>query len=238
MKTSDFSLLLDFASPAFFDVVPTLKVLGVISELTRNYSDKVGFADACRSFNASLAGPLDVSLFEKMDSGVNEPAKSSGSLVPSNAELALTIYFAQIFKADTAILDLRFSTFVGPKQWSPKPLFFRWDSHFRKAMTDIYSGFYDQDSERYAKGLHELQLDHASELFLAHFGSDQTAVKFKLENFKRSFHDVFLSCKEHRVKLHPNFFALGAYLLSLYEHLETADVTLNVRDCYKKARAL
>lgn len=57
-------------------------------------------------------------------------------------------------------------------------------------------------------------------------------MKFKLKDFRDSFHEIFLSCKNARTTLHPNFFALGLLLSSLYENLESLGVAFNVREIF------
>ena len=92
------------------------------------------------------------------------------------------------------------------------------------------------DDAAFRKALAALHLDAAADLFLDHFGAgEQTAVRFEMAHFTRSFHAVFVRCRERGVQLHPNFVPLGVYLAALYEHLEGLDVPLDVRAAFAAA---
>jgi hypothetical protein len=111
-----------------------------------------------------------------------------------------------------------------------------WDSAFLDAIRRMYRGFYAGEDAAFHTALTDLHLDVAADLFLDHFGSgDQSAVRFEMAHFTRSFHAVFLRCREHGVRLHPDFVALGVYLAALYEHLESLDVPLDARRAFAAA---
>jgi hypothetical protein len=151
----------------------------------------------------------------------------------------LELYFRQIFDQPVAVLDLRTAAFdfsSGKVRWNPKPLFFEWSPEFISGVRDMYAGFYMNDQARYMEGLRALDLAHADDIFKRHFGEgDQSRVEFSLAHFKKSFQAIFESCKKHKTRLHPDFFALGAYLLCLYENLESLNVPLDVRSAFDAA---
>ena len=101
----------------------------------------------------------------------------------------------------------------------------------------MYRGFYEGNTSQFKRGLSSLNLSHAEEIFRGHFGAgDQKSVTFKLSEFKKSFHSIFVSCKSNKTKLHPDFFALGVYLVCLYENLEDLNVPLDVRKAFLKGQ--
>ena len=100
-------------------------------------------------------------------------------------------------------------------------------------MRRLYRGFYAGADEEFHAGLDALGLEPAADLFLRHFGEgDQTAVEFEMAQFTKSFHDVFVRCRDHGVRLHRNFVPLGVHLAALYEHLEPLRVPLDVRSAF------
>lgn len=220
LRGTDWELLTGFVSPAFFDVVPTLGMARVFGTIVKDYANPAEFEKALRKARKSLP---------KVQPGEAADPKARGRVV-------LELYFSQIFATDAAVLDLRESAFdfKGAKvAWNPKPLFYKWDPEFLEAIRQMYRGFYRDDEGEYMAGLAALDLEHAKGAFKAHFGAGaQDAVQFSLATFKKSFQTVFESCKKHKTRLHPDFFALGAYLLCLYEHLESLDVPLDVRGAF------
>jgi hypothetical protein len=142
---------------------------------------------------------------------------------------------------DIAVLDLRSSSFdfkAGKLRWTPKPVFYEWDPSFIEGVRKMYRGFYQGDQTAYMEGLNALDLGHAADIFQNHFGvGDQRAVSFHLDDFRKSFQQIFESCKKNKTRLHPDFFALGVFLLCLYEHLESLKVPLDVRGAFDAANS-
>jgi len=220
LRGTDWELLTGFVSPAFFDVVPTIGMARAFGRIVKDYANPGEFEKALKK--ARKAVP-------KIPAGTGNDPAVQGRVV-------LELYFRQIFDFDSAVMDLRSSAFEfkGDKVlWKPKPLFYAWDQEFVVAMRKMYRGFYRNDEAEYTSGLEALDLSHAKDIFKAHFGEgDQSSMKFTLAAFKKSFQSIFESCKRNKTRLHPDFFALGAYLLCLYEHLESLDVPLDVRGAF------
>lgn len=237
LKGTDWAMLTEFVSPAFFDVVPAVGMAKVFGRIVKDYSNSNEF-NRVKEFTRNQILP-----------GLQEPSGRQLRLVDSHSEqssinqlkgkrrgdfgnLILRLYFAQIFSgAGKSILDLRSSAFNKIGEWAPAPVFYQWSPDFKSGLQNLYRGFYEEDERLYQSGLTNLGLEHAEAIFRSHFGSgDQTAVTFSLTHLKESLHGVFLSCAENKSRLHPDFFALGVYLLCLYENLENLNVPLNVRD--------
>ncbi len=220
LRGTDWEILTGFVSPAFFDVVPTIGMARAFRRIIYDYVN-------CSEFEKSLR-KAKKSLFE-IPSCLHKDSAGRGRVV-------LELYFRQIFKFDSAVLDLRSSAFefrADKVEWKPKPLFYHWDTEFIVAVRKMYRGFYRNDVSEYTAGLEALDLGHAHDAFKSHFGlGDQSSVRFTLLEFKKSFQSIFESCKKNKTRLHPDFFALGVYLLCLYENLESLDVPLDVRGAF------
>ncbi len=205
LRATEWGQLLDFVSPAFFEVLAAR-----------------GLAGASRDLIAST----------RDDAGMREIARG---------QLVLRLYFEQILGAEAALLDLRGSRFAmrgDTLEWSPTRGCVGWDPAFLDAVRRMYRGFYTDDDAAFRAALAALHLEAAADLFLDHFGvGEQTAVRFEMAHFTRSFHAVFVRCRERGVRLHPNFVALGVYLGALYEHLEGLAVPLGARAAFAKATA-
>ena len=223
LRGTEWELLTGFVSPAFFDVVPVLSMARAFGTILTEYVNPIKFEAALK------ASAYLTSKFE----GV---ALDSPEL---KARAVLEIYFRQIFDKDFVLLDLRSSAFKFTDDkifWNPKPLFYVWDENFIKSIRQLYSEFYGNNEKDFLGALASLDLSHAAEIFRSHFGvGDQSSLRFSLADFKKSFQLIFESCKKHKTKLHPDFFALGAYLLCLYGHAESLDVAVNVRGAFDAA---
>lgn len=242
LRGTDWEMLTDFVSPVFFEIVPTLGMVNVFASIAKDYANKSEFTRArdvvgsALSSGHLLAMPMSIKLADHFEA----PAIDLETMTPEekkrHGEFILQIYFAQLYATDTTILDVRSTSFGANQTWVPKAIYYRWNKEFRSGICELYRGFYHNDPALFESGLKRLNLSHAGELFKAHFGEgSQDAVTFSLQHFKKSFHAIFLSCKEHRSKLHPDFFALGVYLVCLYEHLEKIDIPLDVRSAFNRA---
>ncbi|MFY7928686.1 MAG: hypothetical protein ACOVS5_07425 [Oligoflexus sp.] len=230
-RAKDWLPLLDYFSPLVFEILPARELLKVVSQLLADRSkaevERPLLAERIRTWGLPLS--LDESLSPLV---LGEAQRGS---------MLLELYFAQIFRADETWLDLRHKVFVSSGSgwvWQPQPLRWCWSSDFIEAMRAVYRGFYWEDEALYLQGLRSLELSHAAELFRRHFGSgDQSAVPFSIKEFRGVFHQIFVSCKEARNRLHPEFLPFGLYLATLYEHLDTAGGLHDVRSAVFKHAA-
>lgn len=232
IQNNEWSHFMDYLSPVFFEVVPTLDIAKQTTQLGKTFA-KLKHIDeeaGVRALIRDLRLPVNF----------REPKTSSEMLTSlskhEKGRIALSLYFGQIMHLPFAWLDLRSNTFEYLSKecnWDPGAWIMRWDEAFLSAMRKIYRGYYGRDEKLYREGLVELHLEHAADLFTKQFGGgDNTAVRFKLKDFRDSFHEIFLSCKKSHTTLHPSFFALGLLLSSLYENLEGLDDTFNVGEIF------
>ncbi len=243
LKSTEWGQLLDFVSPSFFDVLPARALARQAKDLFASNRDREGFAKEARGLGRYLAR-------RQMALRVSPggPRKPGAEALPEGADgrrergqKVLRLYFEQLLGRDVTLLDLRRSAFLEEKDgtvFAPTPGLARWDPAFLASIRRLYAGFYEDRPEEFEAGLEALGLSAAADLFLDHFGEgDQTAVRFETSHFTRSFHDVFLRCREAGSVLQGDFVALGIYLACLYEHLEALDVELDVRAAFCAARA-
>lgn len=235
LKNTELSQLLDLVSPAFWQVVPPGEVWRAGRQLVANYRAGAEFQQV-RSRLAAIAGPQGVALVEQLSDRRVALSTISPEQRRSCGSSILGLYFAQLFDAEMAVLDLRPERFAAVAsadqwdlQWSPRPYYFRWPPEFLDGLRGLYRGFYRQDWKLFDQALEQLNLSPAREAFLRQFGEDQHAVQFRTSHLVDSLHESFVACRIARRKLSGAFLALGFYLTTLYTALESLDVALDVR---------
>ena len=238
LRSTEWGQLLDFVSPSFFEVLGARDLAGAVKDLLASTRDRKGFdavASAVGERLESRALPMRIA----SRSATRSPAAAAPQAPAARGQLVLQLYFEQLLREPAALLDLRGGSFASGTDglvWTPTPGFVRWDPAFLSGVRRLYRGFYAGDDDAFHAGLDALGLTPAADLFLRHFGDgDQTAVRFEMAHFTKSFHDVFVCCRDHRVRLHPNFVPLGVHLAALYEHLEGLGVPLDVRASFALA---
>lgn len=226
-------MLLDFASPKFFDVMPAKALWGTSRSLMKSTKQVDEFSDVL----GQLADVVKRVGIEVQLAGPKASAAPQGDPQPVSGDIVLQLYFAQLAHADRVALDLRRASFFGqtrPATWKPRVLWHRWDPDFLDAIRQLYAGYYRDDDARFEGAAARLGLAEATDLLQAHFGvGDQRAVRFDLDHFKQSFHDVFVRCLEAGNRLPSDFVVLGVYLGTLYEHLSTPDEAFDVRSAFE-----
>lgn len=241
LRATEWGQLLDFVSPSFFEVLSARGLAGAARDLIASSRDDAGM-HAVAGAIADRIGARSIPIRLDLERGGETSA--AGRRSPEDARIArgqlvLRLYFEQLLGAEATLLDLRgprFAVHGDTLQWSPARGFVRWDPAFLDAIRRMYRGFYADDDAVFRTALAALHLDAAADLFLDHFGAgEQTAVRFEMAHFTKSFHAVFVRCRERGVRLHPNFVPLGVYLAALYEHLEGLDVPLDVRAAFAEA---
>jgi hypothetical protein len=234
--------LLDFVSPSFFDVVPVGQSMALIGRLVNRALQPIPpqKIQTIQDFLDIKKLPLKIQA-SKSPNAIPWTPSYDPTLAPfgydNYGSVILKLYFSQIFCLSECVLDLRhqgFSQDHGHMIWTPQALFHQWDELFINSMREIYQGFYRDDKNLFRTGLARLNLSTAEELFLAHFGSgDQSQVSFNLAGFRKSFHDIFVHCKNHKIKLHADFLPLGILLGTLYENLSHLSHPLDVRKSFE-----
>ncbi len=238
LKSGDWAKALDFLSPSFFEVVPTLGMTRIIGQLTRNYVNRSLTAET-RQHWAAAVSRLDPSL--SMTAASKASPGDPAAVIDSygQGQALLKLYFASILSPTAFFLDLRSEQFHvdGMRlEWQPKAWIHGWSPAFQKALQSIYQGFYEDRPEDFQQGLKALNLEHAEKLFLEIFGEARDhEVWFRLDQFQASFHRVFVSCLTHKTQLHPEFLPLGLLLFGLYEHAQRLGVPLKPKLAWQMA---
>lgn len=154
-------------------------------------------------------------------------------------QVALELYFTQLFRSDSAILDMSLSRLgvsdAGGAVWYPLPLYSEWDPDFLEAVRDMYAGFFLADEQRFGGGIKQLGLGSAGGRVLQHLGGvDQRCVRFRVAELQSTLREVSAARTNDDGPVHRNLMALGIYVTSLYELLEYLDLTFDVRSAFMR----
>ena len=231
--------LLDFVSPSFFEVVPIFESAACLKKLAGGLITQARppAFDAVQAFLAASGLPITILDGKVAISTAKNSNESVDQATSGVGDDLLKIYFLQLFGCPEAVLDMRFASFnfdQGKGAWNPMRVVHRWRDDFIVPIRLIYRGFYKNDAGAFKRGLKELGLQSAEELFIRHFGAgDQTAVTFSGQHFRKSFHDIFVHCKDNRIKLHVDFLPFGILLGTLYENLSHGGGDHNVRKVFE-----
>lgn len=154
-------------------------------------------------------------------------------------QLALELYFAQIFRSDTAVVDLWPSRFGvdadGDAVWRPRPIYIRWDATFQRGLRNVYSGLFLQNDVRFEHGIAALKLGPGGDALRGHFGDgDQRSVRFESAALQTMLQEMATRSRGTRGSLHRNFMAFGLYIAGLYQLLESLDRAFDVRNAFAR----
>jgi hypothetical protein len=154
-------------------------------------------------------------------------------------QLALELYFTQLFRSEVAVIDLWPSRFGvdtnGDAAWAPRPFYLRWDPVFRDGVRNIYAGFFLDDQTRFDRGVRQLGLGEASKALIAHFGDgNQRSVRFGPNTLKATLEAMSRHRATRDGQLHPNFAAFGLHLIALHELLGSLDMAYDVRAAFMR----
>lgn len=155
-------------------------------------------------------------------------------------QLALELYFTQIFRTKVAVVDLWPSRFgvdqKGDAVWSPRPFYLRWDARFLEGLRDVYAGFFLNDRVQFEHGVFQLGLDGSAEALVQHFGEgNQRSVRFGATELREAILTMSKQRRSEDQPLHPNFIAFGLYLVGLHELLESLDLSFDVRSAFMRS---
>lgn len=233
--------LLDMLPPSLDLLSPGLMARQGV-ELLANVANPSRFLSVLTSAQSHLREASVPVLIKQQREGVDlaPVAELSRSQRRWLGQLALELYFTQLFRSEVAIVDLWPSRFgiddSGDAVWAPRPFYLRWDAKFRRGLQDVYAGFFLDDQERLEHGVHSLGLGSSAEALVAHFGSgNQRSVRFETHALRRTLVEIARQRRDAKQPLHPNFIAFGLYLVSLHDLLEALDMRFDVRAAFKRA---
>lgn len=232
--------LLDFISPAAFQVIDWQTAVSDLAKV---------------SSGAILGNDGRPALMEALDEYLPDTITlqhEKGNTDYDHQVLGQTIletYFSQFLCAQGLFLDLRLKNFSSHEDgffFHPSDLIYRFSDDFRTGMLNTYKGFYLSDEELLKNGMiqsgllpadsEEMLFSETRELLFSHFDTaDENPIAFDLGKFRKSFHDLFMHLKKHRIQLPADFLFLGFYLVTLYHGLEDLGEEFYVKDCFLAA---
>lgn len=242
VKGTSWSHLLDYLSPALFDVMPARDLITQGRELMANRSDAGRFAETRRQVAEMLATQgIEVHLADEHDpTEETDLAHLDEDRAWEVGQCILTVYFAQIFLGERAILDLRSRSFMlsepSALHWHPSALYIEWEPRFLDAIRDLYVGFYLEDESRFQRALQSLDMEPSADVLIDLLGRDDPRnARFESAAFHTHFHEMFISYRDRGTSLHRNFLALGVYLICLYDALERLGGSFDIRAAVEQA---
>lgn len=243
LRGTSWSHLLDYASPALFDVIPARALLAQSRELFSNRSDSKRFSEIRERIGALLhERGIDVQVLHGPRPSGELPLTELPEQIRSDiGQRILEIFFTQLFGGQDALLDLRGEKFAAAKagalHWRPGALYVHWQPEFLKGLRELYIGFYLGDDTRFDAGLQQLNMAGSGSALRNLLGRDDPRnTRFDIDSFHENFHELFVSYRDRGVPLHRNFLPLGVSLMCLYSTLDSLDVALDVRAAVDRAQ--
>jgi hypothetical protein len=154
-------------------------------------------------------------------------------------QLALELYFAQLFRSEVAVIDLWPTRLgvdaAGEAVWAPRPFYLRWDPSFRQGVRNIYAGFFLDRTQQFELGVRQLGLGDRANALVEHFGSgNQRSVRFGPEMLRKTLQSMVDQRSTEDTELHPNFAAFGLCLVALHELLGSLNLAFDVRAAFMR----
>jgi len=237
---AELSSLLDLA-PLSFELMSTRSLARQGLDLLANAANSRRFVSVLTSLQSHLrAGSVPVLIAEHRDVVELAPHEElSRSQRRWIGQLALELYFTQIFRSEVAVIDLWPARFGvngdGDAIWAPRPFYLRWEPEFRQGVRNIYGGFFLDDQSRFERGVRQLGLGEAADVLTAHFGrGNQRSVRFGVQTLRATLESVARTHSSRDGRLHPNFTAFGLYLVALHELLGSLDMAYDVRAAFMR----
>jgi hypothetical protein len=246
---SEWSHLLDVLSPALFDVISPRQLSARAAELAKNWFNQEGAAQLARRLDesateAAVGLRIRTATFEPsiipFRAKIKDPPTCA---VPAEGELVLRYFFFQIYASESVFLDLRASRFCrtaadATAEFYPLPLWATWRPEFVRGIRQLYDGFYGDDEAAFDRAVAELGIAPAAEVFRNAFGGDKKrASRYEVAEFRETFHQVFVKCRDAKAAFHPDFVTLGIAIATLYDHLETLGGCYDVLAAQRYVRA-
>lgn len=246
LKNTEWQNVSEYLSPAFFDVVNPIQSLRQVAALANSVVDDEGFQKCVKDLQqfietsripVELRGARSHCVTEVGD----EDVQTKDGPLYGVMDLCLDMYFVQLLRFDRAILDFRPKAFTisSPAEyliWQPACLFVEWQPEFIKSIRGMYVGFYMDDRELFRASLKILGLANCEEIFLDHFSTSQSSLMFNLKEFRATFHRVFVTSKQAKSRIHPQFLPFGLGLATLYQTLEATGRPFDVRGAFFRAK--
>jgi hypothetical protein len=209
-RKTEWGSLLSLVSPSFFDVLPARALFSQGRDLLKNLHAKSSAAARQRTSRALEAAGRPVSILAALPG--KALSEADGLAAPERTlvgELVLELYFRPLLGTGESLLDLRAERLAldddGPCGLGPA--WVRWDADFLLEWRLIAAS--TARSPRSSRKARDVGPEPAEALLRKHFGEgDQTAVRFEVAHFQKSFHAVHRVPEARRAAL--NFLPLGS----------------------------
>jgi len=237
---SDWSSILELIPPAL-NLIPPQSMARQGLELISNAANTRRFSSALTHMQLDLRA-AGVPVIVKEHRGAPPLFSDSNLTRPQRrwlGQLALELYFVQLFRSESAILDLRPSRLGVDSErdavWCPRPLYLQWDRQFLQALRDLYAGFFLGNDQRFRRGVSDLGLGTSGAQLLRHLGDgNQRSVRFRSADLRSTLREISATRSAEEPGLHGNFVAFGLYAASLHDLLESLDLRFDVRSAFMR----
>lgn len=230
--------------PGSFKAIPPRVMMRQGFELMANANQSRRFSSVLTGARANLRA-VGVPVIVNEHRGARPVLAAANLKRPKRrwlGQLALELYFSQLFRSDSALLDLWPSRLGVDADrdavWSPRPLYVQWAPEFLKALRDLYAGFFLGDGARLDEGVRDLGLGSSAPRIFGHLGDgNQRSVRFSSANLRSTLREFSGHRSAKDPQLHPNFVAFGLYVSSLHSLLESLDLSFDVRSAFMRVHA-
>lgn len=240
LPKGDWGALLELA-PSSFDLLAPRSIARQGLELLSNAANTRRFASVLTAMQSQLRDASIPVLVKDHRHGAailphDELSRSQRRWM---GQLALELYFAQLFRSEVAVIDLRPTRLgvdeAGDAVWAPRPFYLRWDPSFRQGVRNIYAGFFLDQDEQFELGIRQLGLGDRGHVLVEHFGpGNQRSVRFGPEVLRTTLESMVDERSREDGDLHPNFAAFGLCLVALHELLGSLDLAFDVRAAFMR----
>lgn len=237
---NDLRQLLRFVPLRGWDAVDWPPLLGSLHTLSLRFVTRRGVSRMRREIAEAVPEiavvPRLGALPRIADLGDEEQRRAAGDDV-------LRLYFSQWLVDEGLFIDLRSPAFGvdrdGLLHFCPNGLWIQLRPGFRAGMLALYRSFYSGDDAAFEASLRLMGLlpaglpdeaaDELKGMLHVHFGVQQNAQRFSIDQFKASFDHLFEFFIRHKYRLHSDFIFVGFYLITLYLTLEEGGQAHDVR---------
>lgn len=146
----------------------------------------------------------------------------------------LQLYFFQVLRLNTWILDLSPSSFLENGHWGPRPIGYSFQPEFLLGVRKVYEGLFLKNPSTLKEGLGALKAEPLEKVILEHFKeADTHPVQFTFHDFNRSGLSLIKTMLKTGTVPPKDSLALGVCLGFLYQTLSKIDFALDVSKAYR-----
>ena len=178
--------------------------------------------------------PERIERLKNLYNKLKENKDVNGSEQSIKGHLVLGLYYDQLLNFNETLLDissgaLRYKRIHSeiPLTWNPGGLYHNWDIGFLTGIRSIYTGIFLNRPRQLKRGLEQLELTGAEEIFRNFVGEDHKSTTFHRSHLSKSMRELINYMKQNNIQAYPDFFAFAVYLGCLYNNLQFQIEPLN-----------